>query len=435
MPITALAFRGPLPTIIDPDGRPPRPPMPAPDAVWPRAILHADLDAFFATAEIARRPELAPLPVIVGGRPGGRGVVCAASYPARIFGIKSGMSIAEATRRCPHAVFLPVDGAYYGDLARRFRAILMSYSPLVQMTGPDEAAIDVTGMEKVSGIPELIALTIRRRVREELALIVSIGLATGRTTAKIAAKTAKPNGFRAIPPGKEAAFLAPLPVGAMPGIGPATERTLHAMAIKTLGELAARPDAQLRRYLGDLGPALARHARGEDDTPITVGHLMKSVGHERTLRENTRDRTFLRATLAMLCDETATELREHGHAARVVHLRLRDGNFRSAGIQTTIYPPTDAGQILLDTAWELFDPCLARLGYGAIRLIGVRAAGLGSGGSQLTFFSDRPQRLRRVNDALDAVRARHGKDAIRPALALIAKEDRGGTIAPDRSAR
>jgi len=420
MTVLALAFRGPLPQIIDDDGQPPKAPLPKPGAAWPRAILHADLDAFFATAEIARRPALAELPVIVGGRKGGRGVVCAASYPARVYGIRSGMSIAEAERRCPHAVFLPVDGAHYGALARRFRAILLSYSPLVQMTGPDEAAIDVTGLERVSGPPELIALDIRRRVRAELSLIVSIGLATGRTTAKIAAKSAKPDGFRAIPPGKEAAFLAPLPVAAMPGIGPATERALHAMAVKTLGELARVPEAHLRARFGDLGPALARHARGADDTPLVVGHVMKSVGHERTLHENTRDRTLLRATLAVLCDETATELRVHGRAARVVALRLRDGSFRSVGMQTTLFPATDAQQVLLETAWSLFNPCLARLGYGAVRLIGVGAPRVGAGGAQLTLFSDRPERLQRVNAALDAVRARHGTQAIRPALALLA---------------
>ncbi len=147
---------------------------------------------------------------------------------------------------------------------------------------------------------------------------------------------------------------------------------------------------------------------------------MKSVGHEHTLRENTRDRTVLRATLAILCDETATELRAHRRAARVVALRLRDGHFRSVGMQTTIYPATDAQQVLLDTAWGLFDPCLARLGYGPVRLIGVRAAGLGAGGAQLTLLSDRPERLSRINAALDAVRARYGPQAIRPALALLA---------------
>jgi len=420
MTTLALSFRGPLPQIVDHDGQPPKPPAPKPESAWPRAVLHADLDAFFATAEIARRPELAGLPVIVGGRKGGRGVVCAASYPARVYGVRSGMSIAEAERRSPHAVFLPVDGVYYGDLARRFRAILMTFTPLVQMTGPDEAAIDVTGMERVSGLPELIALDIRRRVREELSLIVSIGLATGRTTAKIAAKSAKPDGFRAIPPGREAAFLAPLPIAAMPGIGPATERALHGIAVRTLGELARTPEMQLRALLGDLGPSLARHARGEDDTPLVVGHVMKSVGHEHTLRENTRDRMLLRATLAILCDETATELRAHGRGARVIALRLRDEHFRSVGMQTTIFPSTDAQQVLLDVAWGLFDPCLARLGYGPVRLIGIRAAGLGAGGAQLTLLSDRPERLSRINAALDAVRARYGTHAIRPALALLA---------------
>src|SRR4051794_8303489 len=235
---TVLSFRGPLPRIMDDDGQPPRPPQPPPGAVWPRAILHADLDAFFATAEIARRPELHRLPVIVGGRKGGRGVVSAASYPARAYGIRSGMSMKEAERRCPDAIFLPVDGAYYGDLAHRFRAILMNYTPLVQMTGPDEAALDLTGMERISGPPETVAVALRRRVRAELNLIVSVGLATGRTTAKIAAKTAKPDGFRAVPPGKEAAFLAPLLIRTLPGIGPATERILHGMRVQTLGELA-----------------------------------------------------------------------------------------------------------------------------------------------------------------------------------------------------
>ncbi len=436
MTLTVLAFRGPLPRIIDTDGQPPKPPQPAPGAVWPRAILHADLDAFFATAEIARRPELAGLPVLVGGRKGGRGVVCAASYPARVYGIKSGMSLAEAERRCPHAIFLPVDGAYYGDLARRFRALLLTFSPLVQMTGPDEAAVDLTGMEELNGPPEVVAVAIRRRVRTELGLVVSCGLATGRTTAKIAAKSAKPDGFRAVPPGKEAAFLAPLPVGAMPGIGPATERTLAAMRIGTIGALARADDTHLRARLGDLGPALARHARGADATPITIGHAMKSVGHERTLRENSADRDLLRATLATLCDETAAELRAHGQTARVVHLRVRGGDFRSTGMQRTIYPATNAGQTLLDAAWTLFDPCMVRLGWPAVRLIGVRAAGLGSGGVQLRLFDDRPRKLVAVNRALDAVRAKHGARAIRPGLALLmtngGRDDSGDPPAPPR---
>lgn len=356
--------------------------------------------------------------MIVGGKPGGRGVVCAASYPARAFGIRSGMSLKEAARRCPHAVFLPVDGAYYGDLAARFRALLVEFSPLVQMTGPDEAALDVTGLEQVSGLPETIALAIRRRVRDELRLTVSVGLATGRTTAKIAAKTAKPDGFRAIPVGTEAAFLAPLPIAAMPGIGPVMQRALHAMSVDTLGELAALPDIQLKQRLGPYGVALGRHARGTDDTPLSVGHPMRSVGHERTLAADTRDRDRLRATIAALCDETAADLRRQGVTARVVALRVRDGDFRVVMMQRTIYPATNAGQKLWEVAWDLLEPCLERLGYRAVRLVGVRAAKLGTGGVQLSLFDTQAAQLQAINATLDAMRAKHGTHAIRPAATL-----------------
>lgn len=396
---------------------------------WPRAVLHADLDAFYASAEVARTPALRGVPVAVGGTSGNggsgnRGVVASASYEARASGVRAAMPLVEARRRCPALVVVPPDGAYYAVLSGRFLDLLHAFAPDVRQTGPDEATLDVTGLERVSGTPEAIAAAIRRRVRDELGLTVTVGLATNRVVAKIAAKAAKPDGVRAVPPGTEGAFLAPLPVTAMPGIGPATRHALDALGVVTLGQLAARTDATLYGRFGDLGPALARRARGEDDdAPFVAGLTAKSIGHTRTLDRPTQERETLRATLADLCDDTASELRRQGLTARVVTLRVRRADFRTVTMRRTLPVGTDAGQLLLAVVSALLEPCQRELKGGRVRQLGVRVGRLTHGVRQLGFWDEADSRYRAINTALDAMRARHGKAAVRPAITLLAARE------------
>ncbi len=396
---------------------------------WPRAVLHADLDAFYASAEVARTPALRGLPVVVGGGGGAqagamRGVVASASYEARACGVRAAMPLAEARRRCPALVVVPPDGAYYATLSARFLDLLHEFSPDVQPTGPDEAALDVTGLEQIVGTPESIAGRIRARVREELGLSVTVGLATSRVVAKIAAKEAKPDGFRAVSPGSEAGFLAPLPTAAMPGIGPATRSALAALGVATLGQLAARTDATLYARFGDLGPALARRARGsDDDAPFVAGGIVKSIGHTRTLAKPTKERDTLRATLAALCDDTATELRRQELTARTVTLRVRRADFRTVTMRRTLPVGTDAGQTLLAVATMLLEPCQRELNGGRVRQIGVRVSKLVHGARQLGFWDESDRRHAAINTAMDTMRARHGKAAVRPAITLLAARE------------
>ena len=397
---------------------------------WPRAVLHADLDAFYASAEVARSPTLRGLPVVVGGgsgagrTPNERGVVASASYEARACGVRAAMPLAEARRRCPALVVVPPDGAYYARLSAAFLDLLHTFTPDVQPTGPDEAALDVTGFEQISGAPESIAERIRQRVRDELGLAVTIGLATSRVVAKIAAKEAKPDGFRIVLPGAEAAFLAPLPVSAMPGIGPATRSALLALGVTTLGQLAARTDATLYTRFGDLGPALARRARGvDDDAPFVSGGVVKSIGHSRTLDKPTKERETLRATLAALCDDTATELRRQELTARTVTLRVRRADFRTVTMRRTLPVGTDAGQTLLAVVTMLLEPCVRELNHGRVRQLGVRVSKLVHGARQLGFWDESDRRHAAINTAIDTVRARHGKAAVRPAITLLAARE------------
>ncbi|MGA7672606.1 MAG: DNA polymerase IV, partial [Nitrolancea sp.] len=217
---------------------------------WQRVIVHADLDAFFAAAEILRHPELRGKPVIVGGRPGGRGVVAAASYEARAFGVHSAMPAAQAVRLCPDAIFLPGDGDYYRDLSRRFQEILESFSPIVEMVSIDEAYLDLSHAGRSFATPRAAAEAIKQQVRDELQLVVSLGVASSRMVAKIASDLDKPDGLRVVELGSEEQFLAPLPVERMPGIGPKATARLNQNGVTTLGGLAQLPVALLEPIFG-----------------------------------------------------------------------------------------------------------------------------------------------------------------------------------------
>ena len=386
---------------------------------WVRAVLFVTLDTFFASAEAVRKPALRGVPVAVTGVGSERGTVLSMSATAQEAGVRVGMPVIEAARRCPSLVIVPHDTTYTAALFRRFVDLLHGITPEMQVSGTDAALLDLTGHREA---PEVIAARVRRRVRSELGLTVSIGLATNPVVAQIAARAAPAHGVCVVLPGTEADFLAPLPVAVMPGIGPTTRRSLTMLHIETLGQLAARTDGTLYKAFGERGPALARRARGQDeDASEIVGRVTKAIGHTRTLAKPTKDRETLYATLAALCDDTAAELRRQRLTARQVTLRIRRADYRSTTLRRVINPGTDAGQRLLATVAMLLEPCLRELNHGRVRQIQVRVTKLSDGGRQLPLWDAREEtRYRAVNAALDAVRARHGKAAMRPAVTLLA---------------
>lgn len=381
---------------------------------WQRVIVHADLDAFFASAEILRRPELRGLPVIVGGQPGGRGVVAAASYEARAFGVHSAMSAAQAHRLCPQAVFLPGDGDYYRDLSQRFRRILESYSPLVEMVSIDEAYLDLSHAGRSFVSPLAAAEAIKQYVRDELGLVVSLGVATSRMVAKIASDLDKPDGLRVVAAGEEERFLAPLPVERMPGIGPKATARLHQNGIETLGALARLSPVLLEPIFGKRSAEVLQRARGIDDRRVEPeGGPRRSVGHERTFSHDLTNFVEIERSLYQLAEQTGRDLRRRGLRAGGVALKLRYSDFETVGKQRRFARPTDAHREIVSVAIELAHELLAQR-RAPIRLLGVRVTTLSDLAIQLPLFEVDPLRQRRLNLALDQLVERHGRGIIQP---------------------
>ncbi|MFO1541031.1 MAG: DNA polymerase IV [Chloroflexota bacterium] len=375
-------------------------------------ILHVDLDAFFAAVEQRDRPELRGRPVVVGGSdPTRRGVVSAASYEARRFGVRSAMPLRTAHRLCPDAVFLPVDGARYAAVSRAVMAILRRFSPLVEQVSIDEAFLDVAGTEALHGSPEAVARAIRAAIASEERLTASVGVAGSRLVAKIASDLRKPDALVVVPAGTEADFLAPLPIGRLWGVGEKTRAALAELGVRTIGDLAALPEDVLLRRLGANGPLLLGRARGVDPTPVGTGEAAKSVGHEHTFPEDTSDAEAIDRTLLALADGVARRLRTGGVRAATVTVKVRDATFATHTRQRTLAAPTDDAAELRAIAAALAAPLLR----GArIRLLGIAASGL-TDREQLGLFDDPTGtrgRAARAERAADAVRARFGSGAI-----------------------
>lgn len=382
------------------------------DSRW---VIHADLDAFFAALAVRERPELAGRPVVVGGSPTARGVVSSASYEARAFGVRSAMPMTQALRLCPQAVVVGTGSLPIRDASRRFLAILADFSPLVEAVSVDEAYLDASGSERLFGGPAAIAAAIKRRVRDELGLVVSLGVATNRLVAKIASDLDKPDGLFLVPAGQEAATLAPLPVERAPGIGPKLAARLCAHGLATLGALAAAPEGLLAAVVGDDADRLRRLARGEDDRPVRGGpDERKSIGHERTFAHDRHGLAELEAPLFALCEETGMALRRRGLAGATVCLKVRYDDFTTITRQQSLPWPTDAHQELFAVARGLLAGAL-RERAAPVRLVGVRVSGLGAPAMQLDLFDDRRARTRRLNRALDHLAARAGARVVTPA--------------------
>jgi DNA polymerase IV len=349
-------------------------------------------------------------PVVVGGGgPNQRGVVSAASYEARAFGVHSAMPLREAGRLCPQAVFLPVDGAKYQSVSRDVMAILRRFSPLVEPISIDEAFVDVTGSRPLFGDGESIGRQIKQAIRDEIRLTASVGVATTKLVAKVASDLRKPDGLVVVAPGEEAAFLAPLAITRLWGVGAKSAVALREYGVRTIGDLAALPDDLLNRRFGKHGASIGQRARGIDaDRVVGDRDAAKSVGHEHTFDVDTSDREQIERTILAMSEGVAGRLRDSGVKAATVTVKIRDSSFRTITRQRTLKEPTDLTEPIFRTALELARPEVRGL---RIRLLGVTASGLGEREQLALFEADDPRR-RRVVEAEDSVRHRFGERSI-----------------------
>jgi DNA polymerase-4 len=386
-----------------------------------RTVIHVDMDAFFASVEQRDRPELQGRPVIVGADPRGRGVVSAASYEARRFGVHSAIPIGRAARLCPEAVFLPVDRDKYVAVSRRIMRILADFTPLIEPVSIDEAFLDVTASRRLFGEGAAIARRIKSRIRQEVALTASVGVASNKFVAKVASDLEKPDGLVVVRPGAEAAFLDPLPVSRLWGVGRVTASQLDALGIRSIGQLARAPATQLAAGVGSAADILAALARGIDDRPVEPLSPPKSVGAEETFETDHRDAERLRATLRRQAERVARELREQGYAARTVTLKLRFADFSTITRSHTGDPTQDGLTIYRQVIALLDRVSRAR----PVRLIGLSVSGLGPAGEgQLSLLDAAAVRRERLARAVDRLLERFGDVTVRPASLLDRPEGR-----------
>ncbi len=382
------------------------------------------MDAFFVSVEELLDPSLKGKPVVVGGQAGERGVVSAASYAARAFGVHSALPLRTAAKLCPQAVFLDGHPKLYREYSHKVHEVLMEFSPLVEMASVDEAYMDLTGTERLLGPPLKAAHALHERMKQRTGLNCSVGIASSKLVAKVSSDQAKPNGVLWIQPGLEAEFLAPLDVRRIPGVGKVMERQLAEVGIRKVGDLARLDEAFLLRRFGQWGLALAGKARGEDagawfDGVIGGGDDPKSVSHEHTFDEDTADEARLDATLVHLMEKVARRLREYGLHARTVHLKLRDSGFQTITRAHTLRQPSQLDQELIGVVREMFK---AAWGRGSkVRLIGVGVSGLETYGGQIDLLNaEKNERARKALEAADSLRRRFGEKSVSLAAGMTA---------------
>jgi DNA polymerase IV len=385
-----------------------------------RAIIHADLDAFYASVEVLDDPSLRGKPVIVGGGPTERGVVSAASYEARAFGVQSAMPLRTAGRRCPHGVFLPGRPDRYRELSEQVMAIFASYTPAVEPISLDEAFLDVSASRAMFGDGPAIGTAIKDRVLAEVGLVVSVGVATNKLCAKVASDLRKPDALVIVPPGEEAAFLAPLPIRRLWGVGPQAQAALAEYGVTTIGQLAAMAPGTLHRRFGRHGDDLASRARGIDRSSVSTAGRPKSIGHEHTFDRDTIDPRQMEATLLDVAESVASRLRRHDLAAGSVQLKLRYEGFETLTRQAPLPRQTREAGPLYDAVIALLRGTLVE-GRG-VRLVGLTAINL-TDVQQLTLF-DAPGRTDRLARSIDVVRERFGNRAITRARLLTERPHR-----------
>jgi len=390
----------------------------------PRKIIHVDMDAFFAAIEQRDRPSLRGRPVVVGGDPEQRGVVAAASYEARDYGIRSAMPTAEARRRCAQLAIIPADHEKYRRVSAQVMALLREYTPLVEPLSVDEAFLDVTGSVRLFGSARRIGEQIRQRIWETLQLTASVGIARNKFVAKLASLQAKPDGLLEIRADRVLEFLVPLPVEALWGVGETTASRLRQLGFTTIGQLQRCPLERLAAEFGKHGRDLYSLARGLDESPVQPGRERKSVSHEQTFAEDTNDGEFLEATLLALSEQVGRRLRAHELKGRTITLKVRYADFRTITRSKTLPRPTDSDKQIYESARAL----LAAAGRGGrkVRLLGVGVSHFDVG-EQLRLLPEDSSDGSAVDRAIDEVRERFGPGSVRRARLVdegTAEEDR-----------
>ena len=388
----------------------------------PRTILHLDLDAFFCAVEENQNPSLRGRAFAVGGRPEERGVVASCSYAARRMGVRSAMPMARAIRLCPGLIVVSSRHRMYRDVSKQVMDILHEQTPLVEQISIDEAFLDISD---VRDKPQHFGRGLQARIRDELHLPCSLGIASNKLMAKLATEVGKslalqkikaqglaepPNALTVVPFGEEAAFLDPLPADMLWGVGPKTSARLAELGIRTIGDIARWPELELIRLFGENGRDLARHAKGIDDRPVVTEHETKSISQEVTFSKDVRDDKVLEETLREQSIEVARQLRKNNLAGKTIKLKIRWPDFTTLTRQTTLNDPTDQDDLIAKTALELMKS--VRKPYQAVRLIGVGVSGLGAPIRQLGLWDMDVERSRRLQQAMDTLNAKYGRDII-----------------------
>jgi DNA polymerase IV len=382
-------------------------------------VLHVDMDAFFASVEVQRRPELKGRPVVVGGI-GPRGVVSSASYEAREYGVRSAMPTARARAQCPHAVYLPPDFTAYSAASAAVMRIFSDVTPLVEPLSLDEAFLDVGGAARLLGRPAAIAAAIRARVAGELGLTCSVGVAPTKFVAKLGSTRAKPDGVIVVPAARVLEFLHPLPVEALWGVGERAAQTLRRLGLTTVGDLAQAPVGMLRSALGDAAAAhLHELSWGRDPRRVSPEQVEKSVGAETTFDVDVSDAAALRRAMLALAGKVGRRMRHAGVIGRTVSIKVRLADFRTVNRSRTLPGATDVTREIFETAWALFG-LLFPAGPSPVRLIGVRVEGLvtADGAARQVMLGTPERGWREAETAADAAAARFGRAVVQPASLL-----------------
>ncbi len=387
-----------------------------------KTFFHIDMDAFFVSVEELFDPSLKGKPVVVGGRPDQRGVVSAASYAARRFGVHSAMPLRTAYRLCPQAIFVDGHPDRYREYSGKVYGVLNRFSPRVEMASIDEAYMDLSGTERLHGPPLRAAHSLHETVGRETGLRCSIGISSSRMVAKVASDQAKPNGVLWVLPGQEAHFLAPLDVRKIPGVGKVTEKNLHVCGIRKVGDLATLEEAFLAERFGQWGLALAGKARGLDagawfDGEVGENSDPKSISHEHTFNEDTAEDDTLEATLARLSEMVGRRLREHRLYARTVQLKLRYSDFSTITRAHSLDHATQLDTEIFAQARRLLRS--NRKAGAPVRLLGVHASGFEGAEGQLNLLEEpKADRWRKALSAVDSLRDRFGEDAVSLAIGM-----------------